>query len=227
LDELEKAQPTILFEFKDCTGRDLIDVTATMDGHPLGQALGGSALRLDPGPHEFVFTETGVEPVTKTFVIEEGEKERRERIVIGAPPPPIATPAPEMTVPPLAEGGAKSGTPTQKLAGLIVGGVGVAGIATGAVFGLLTMSAASQQKSDCASATSCANFAGASSAHSGGETDGTVSTVAFIAGGALLAGGAALFLTAHSHEHPASTMGLVVVPGIAPGGAALWARGEF
>ena len=35
LDELESAQPTILFDVKDATGTDLIDVRVSVDGQPL------------------------------------------------------------------------------------------------------------------------------------------------------------------------------------------------
>ena len=81
--ELRKAQPTIVFDLKDGSGHDLVDVTATMDGVPVAHALDGSPLTPDPGSHVFVFTWAGQPPVTQTFVIREGKKDRHERIVIG------------------------------------------------------------------------------------------------------------------------------------------------
>jgi len=233
-DEIERVQPTIIFDVKDGAGRDLVDVTATVDGQPLARALDGSALHMDPGAHVFVFTEPGQAPVTQTFLLRESEKERKERIVIGAPP--AAAPAPAgatptaPTAPPAAaiEARPGGGMSSQKVASLVIGGVGVAGIAAGAVFGLLTISAANQQKTDCATAATCPNYSQAASAHSGGETDGTLSNVTFIAGGALLAAAAILFLTGPSAADPSSpAVGLVVAPGIAPGGGGLWVRGGF
>jgi hypothetical protein len=56
-------------------------------------------------------------------------------------------------------------------------------------------------------------------------TDGTISAVAFIAGGAMLVGGAALFLTAPQNRAPA--VGLVVSPSAGPEGVGLLVRGEF
>jgi hypothetical protein len=39
LDELDKAQPTIVFEAKDGAGRDLTAVQVTVDGKPLVESL--------------------------------------------------------------------------------------------------------------------------------------------------------------------------------------------
>jgi hypothetical protein len=233
LDELEKAQPTIIFDVKDGSGRDLVDATATVDGQPLAHTLDGSALRMDPGAHVFVFAKVGQPSVTQTFVLKEGEKERRERIVIGAAATTASSEAPTsysatvLTEP--EEASRKTGMSSQRLVSMAVGGVGVAGIATGTVFGILAVSAAHRQKTACASPTICSNFTEATSDHSGGETDATVSNVTFIAGGALLAAGAILFFTApHAPETPPlATSGLLVAPSVAPGGGGVSVQGEF
>jgi hypothetical protein len=229
LDELRKAQPTIVFDVKDGSGRDLIDVTATIDDVPIAHAIDGSPLSPDPGSHVFVFTEAGQPPVTQTFVLREGERDRHERIVIGEPAA-AAKPAPaasdkgtSLSLAPTTP----SGIPTQKVIGLVAGGVGVAGLVAGAVFGAMTMSSASQQKSDCASATNCPNPGQAASDHSRGDTTATLSTVGFIAGGALLAAGAVLYLTAPRSKESSATTALAVVPSVAPGGGGLWLSGGF
>jgi hypothetical protein len=87
LDELESAQPTVLFAAKDGSGHDLGEVTVTEDGHPLAEKLDGTALRVDPGQHEFTFTAKDQPSVSQTFIIREGEKDRRELVQIGAPAP--------------------------------------------------------------------------------------------------------------------------------------------
>jgi hypothetical protein len=227
LDELERAQPAIVFDAKDGSGRDLSVVKVTVDGAPLAEKLDGTALQVDPGQHVFVFTVPDQTPVTQTFVVKEGDKERRERIVIGPSLVPPITPQP-------AEGGtsspaseSSSGMGTQKMLGLVAGGVGLAGIAMGTVFGVLTLSEASQQRTDCASATNCARYSQAASDHSTGVTDRTISTVGFVAGGALLAGGAVLFFTAgHPSEVPAATA-WTIIPGVGPGGGGLLLKGDF
>ncbi len=224
LDDVDKAMPTIVFDLKDGAGHDLIDVTATVDGQPLIHALDGAPLPFDPGDHVFVFTEAGQPPVTQSFVLKEGEKDRRERIVIGAAPAPVASTGPAIpSAPP-----ATSGMPTQKVAALVVGGAGAVGLVVGAIFGGLTLSSASTQKSDCSSPTNCAHYSQAASAHSSGETDATVSNVGFIAGGALLAAGAVLFFTApRSSEQSPAAARLEVIPGVGPGSAGIWAQGAF
>jgi hypothetical protein len=223
LNELEGAQPTIIFDAKDGSGHDLSAVSVTMDGHPFADKLDGKALPVDPGEHEFTFTVAEQPPVTEKIVIKESAKERHESLVIGTPPPPPAV-AVDMAPAPAA---AAEGMGTQKKVGIVLGAVGIAGVAVGGVFGLLTASAISKQKTDCASSANCANHAQAASDHSTWTTDGTVSTVAFIAGGALIASGAVLFFTArHATEEPTAA-GLVVMPSLGPSGGGMLLRGEF
>jgi hypothetical protein len=232
LDELEAIQPTIIFEAKDGAGHDLGAVTVTMDGRPFADKLDGTALDVEPGQHEFTFTVPNQAPVVEKLIIKEADKARHERVVIGAPPPAVvsstsppllASPA----TPPMPVEPASSGMATRKIAGLIVGGVGVAGFAVGSVFAVLTSSAISAQKTDCPGNGVCPNHAQALSDHSTSTTDGTVSTVGFIAGGALVAGGAVLFLTARHSAAPSPTTGLMVVPSVGPGGGGMLLKGEF
>jgi hypothetical protein len=93
--EVAAATPTVVFEAKDASGNDLVAVKVTMDGQVLATKLEGSALSVDPGDHAFTFETEGQPAVQKSFVLREGEKDRRERIVIGNLPKPAApvTPA--------------------------------------------------------------------------------------------------------------------------------------
>jgi hypothetical protein len=217
LDELERLQPTVVLTVRDATGNDITAAKVTVDGAPLAERLDGSELAVDPGEHTFVFEVAGRAPLTKKIVLALGEKARRELIVVGGPPSvgPTGTSGPPTSV----AGGSSmttstsGGLGTQKAVGLIAGGVGVAGVAVGAVFGLMASSAWSQQKSDCPSATNCPNHAQAVNDHSTMSTDGTISTVAFAAGAAFLAGGALLFFTAQSPAE-AGKAALVVAPTI-------------
>jgi hypothetical protein len=232
LDELERAQPTIVFDAKDGDGRDLVAVQVTVDGQPFADKLEGKALRVDPGAHTFVFTAAGQAPVTQSFVIREGEAERHEKIVIGAPAPQSTTaraPASSTTALPAtpSEPPPSSGLGTQRLLGIGVAGVGVVGIGIGSVFGLLASSAWNNAKNACGGDTSqCTDVSSANSYKSTTNTDGTISTVAFIAGGVLVAGGALLFFTAGGHEsgHAASFW---VTPTAAPGQGGAVVRGSF
>jgi hypothetical protein len=236
LDDLDTVQPTIAFEAKDASGADLVAVKVTMDGKLLTDRLDGTALAVDPGPHTFAFETTGPPspspPVTLTLVLTEGEKGRRERVVLGAAEAPVPVPS-RVTAdatPAAAEPEAirTSGRMrTRQIVGGVAGGVGAAGLVVGGVFGALTLSEKSQQEDACRSPCSPASHAQALNDHSAGMTDSTIATVAFIAGGALVLGGAVLFFTARSASEPHASTALTLAPSVGPGGGGMWLRGEF
>jgi hypothetical protein len=233
LDEVERVQPTIVFDVKDASGRDVIAVKVTVDGKPLADRLTGAPLQVDPGEHVFAFEAVGQPPVTQTFLIKESEKDRQERIVMGAGSA-AGSPSSEASGESRSNAGLASNPPesgggmgTMKLLGLASAGVGVAGLAVGSVFGLMTSSEANQQKTDCSAGVGkCPNYSAAQSDHSKAITYGAVSTAAFIAGGALVALGGVLFFTG-GHAEPAATTALVVVPSVGPGGGGVSLKGEF
>jgi hypothetical protein len=250
LDELNRAQPTIVFDLKDDDGNDLVAVKVTVDGAVVTEQLSGRALPLDPGEHKFSFEVAGQAPLTRTLVLKEGEKDRRERIVVvGALAGPSAAgsatadgSAPADTAGPLPGSAAENpsrGPSAMRWAGIAAGTLGVAGLATGAVLGLSANAAYTSQKRDCASAANCPDHARALADHSTLETDATWSTVAFVAGGALLVGGALLYFGGDSHGGAASsasrsppggsgsTATFVVAPGVAPGSAGVLVQGAF
>lgn len=234
LDELETAQPTIAFEVKDASGADVSGVKVSVDGQTLTDKLGGTALAVDGGEHVFTFSAADRPSVTRTFVLTEGEKGRRERIVLGAASAGVA--APTSAIPPAAAGGvspeppsSSNGPRTRKILGLFAGGVGVAGLGVGAVLGVLTVAEKNKQISDCPSATLCNGFGhtAALADHSSALTDSAISTAAFIAGGVLLVGGAVLFFTAGHSSSPATTTGIRLVPSVGPDSANVWLVGAF
>ncbi|MDP9149670.1 MAG: hypothetical protein M3O36_06990 [Myxococcota bacterium] len=229
LDELERAQPTVVFDAKDPSGADLSAVKVTVDGHPFTEKLDGTALPMDPGEHSFTFEVPGQPPVSRRLVVEEGEKGRREHVVIGVPTPAVTPGTPRPLEPPAPEpasGGSNIGRPI----GLIAGGLGIAGIAAGGIFGLMTNSAISQQKQEC-SPDGCtpAGHAQALSDHDLAVKYGLYSNVGFIAGGVLLAGGAALFFLSRPADAGSASpsAGLVVAPSLERSGGSLVVRGSF
>jgi hypothetical protein len=227
LDDLETAQPTIAFEAKNGAGADVVTVKVTVDGNPLADRLDGTPLPVDPGLRVFTFEAAGQPAVTRTLVLTEGVKGRREQVVlgpVGAPIPAPAPPVPGPMEPALASTGGGMGA--QKILGLTAGGVAVAGIAVGSVFGLLALSEKNQQASACSVPCSAARHAQALSDHSSGMTDGTISTVGFIAGGALLVGGAFLFFTARSSSRQSGT-GILFTSSVGPGGGWALLTGAF
>ncbi len=219
MDELERAMPTIVFDAKGEDGRDLVPVRAAVDGRPLSEELDGRALQVDPGEHSFTFASPGKPPVTRRFVLKEGEKERRERIVLGvAPPSAPEAPPTEVQFQP------ESASKAPRLAGIVLGSAGLVGIGMGAVFGVLTIYNWSNSRNECGSPGNCPEHGKALADHDSAVTAAGISTVAFVAGGALLAGGLALWVSGDVAAHAPV---LRVSPSVGPGTAGLAAIGEF
>jgi hypothetical protein len=86
VDEVNRQIPTVIFAAKDPSGADITAVKVKMDDEQLTDRLEGIALSVDPGEHNFVFEAAGQTPVTKTLVIQEAQKDRREMVTFGEPP---------------------------------------------------------------------------------------------------------------------------------------------
>ncbi len=98
----------------------------------------------------------------------------------------------------------------QRMAGLTVGAVGLAAIGVGAYFGLKAGATYDEAKSACGGTTVCADGRGLALRDDAGQ-QAMVSTVAFVGGAALAAGGALLFLTAPKRARP-NEVGIAVSP---------------
>ncbi len=226
--EISAAIPTVVFEIKTSSGNDVIGATVTMDGVVLAERIDGTALSVDPGEHELVFTAPDLAPLKKTFVMREGQKNRRE-IVVLAPSTPSSGPAATPIAPIVRDEAGPSATSSwsaQKTFAVVVGGVGIVGVAAGSFFGLRASSRWSQAKSDCPGA--CAADSPAQGEKNDAHSDATLSTIAFGVGAAALVGATLLWLTAPSAIAPtASTPRVSVVPSVGPGRGDLILRGAF
>jgi hypothetical protein len=197
LGELDAVMPTVLFEVRDEGDRDLSSVKVTMDGQPLLDRLEGTAVRVDTGPHKFQFQADGYRPESRDLVLNEGEKNRRERVVLvaaGVAAAPASAPAAAVA------GGEPSDGHTQRTIGIAVGGAGAVALVVGGIFGIVSKSTYDHALgSECGKAVplpdKVCNGSGVSDVHSA-NTQATVSTVAFIAGALLGGTGAYLYLMA-------------------------------
>jgi hypothetical protein len=230
--------PSIVFVARDIAGNDLTAVAVTMDGQPLADKLDGRAMAIDPGEHTFRFEGAGLQPLEKRLVIYEGDKERREAIEIGvkATPPaapilpggsPVEPAQPPSTATREAARSAvatRSGLRGQKLLALVIGGVGVAGLAGGSVAGSIALSGWSSAQQICRKGQSCSDSS-AQTKRRDALTAATVADVCFVAGGALLAGGFSLFLTARSGSSAYGAW--QVTPAVGSGGTGVLLRGDF
>jgi hypothetical protein len=189
---------------KDSSGNDAPGVKVTIDGQPLEGGVSGAAFEIDPGEHKLSFEGSGVPTTEKAILVREGEKSRRVEVILGAASTSSESPP---------------GAGTRRMIGLAVGGVGVVGLGLGAAFGAVASSKWSSAKTDCGAG--CGPSARAQNEKSSAESAATISTVGFVAGAALVAGGLTLFLTA-----PSST-GLRVVPTVGASGGGLFLHGGF
>lgn len=179
------------------------------DGAVVGAALFGVSVPIDPGRHTVTASAPGRRPwegsvvvlpngATATLTVPELEIDTTP----AAPPPSAPLPADR----------AESTGSTQRVVGLVVGGVGVAGLAIGTVFGLSAKSTHDDAKTHCRTEALC--DAQGLALTDDARASGNVSTVAFVAGGALVVGGVVLFVTAPSGSrsatgrHMASRVGL-------------------
>jgi hypothetical protein len=117
-----------------------------------------------------------------------------------SPVEPAPTPTAATAVPPRPEVDSSSSGGTQRTAAFVAGGVGIAGLAAGAIFGVVALADQGNLRDACGGSVSrCVAPNGAASVtgpQDSARTAATVSTVAFIAGGLALAAGVVLFITA-------------------------------
>jgi hypothetical protein len=221
LEAADKNVPTVVIRAKNIAGADVTDFRLVIDGMPLATNPAGVAIPLDPGSHEFHFQLPDGTGADRTVVVLEGQKNQPLEVVLGKG-------AVERVADAFRPGQSRTTSPW-KVVGVVLGGTGVVSVALGATFGILASSAWSQAKKLCGgNPGACTDTASASSYQSTAETEGWVSTVTFIAGGALIAGGAVLFFTAGSHsETAAPSTGAVLTPTLGPGLAGLSLSGRF
>jgi hypothetical protein len=175
-------------------------LTVTLDGRPLASALVGVELPIDPGEHTLHAVAPGGQPTDLAFSVAERQKQKVELAVANGQRPAAAAPKPRLLAPPLAansDARQAAPSPWHKRAGLIVGGVGVAGVATGIITGLLAGSRYSEAERECADRACVEGGAGWDAVQSF-RMFRTVSTVGYIVGGVGLAVGTTLYLTAPS-----------------------------
>ncbi|MCC6556346.1 MAG: hypothetical protein IT372_25585 [Polyangiaceae bacterium] len=189
-------------------------------------AAGGSGVPIDPGEYTVQAIAPGKKTWSERITVEPGPSTKTLTIPAledaeGAPPPEPA-PKPEPRPEPKPEGSA-SGLRTL---GFIAGGVGLAGLAAGGVFGALTFSKAGEASKACgAGDTACGDER--RQAYDDGQTTALISNIAFGAGAALLAGGVVLILTSGPAEEPEARQGVWISPEAGPAGGGMRLGGRW
>jgi len=178
----------------------------------MGAASLGVRIAVDPGAHTLAVVAPERVPSKQEITLREGET-REIELEPGAPERaqwPTVTESkpqgqPEAPAPPADDGG-------RRTMALVIGGIGVAGLAAGAVTGLMAFSAAGTYKDNCNQTTGACQSATGVDAASSGKTLSTISTVSFLVGAAGVGAGAYLWLTSGSNA-PRAAVGVAPLPG--------------
>ena len=198
------------------------EVSIKRDGVALDPAVLGTAIPVDPGTHEI----SAGAPGKRTWRTQVEVRCDADRVSVSVPilgdePPPEAAAPPQLTAAdaestpvrpaPAEEPGNPGGT--QRALAIVAAALGVAGIATGTVFGLKAASNWSDAKGQCPSERFAFPACPENAVRLSDEASqaGTVSTVSFIVGGAGVAAAAALWLTAPSSP-PETRLSFALAP---------------
>lgn len=223
------------------------------DGVVIGAAAWGTAIPVDPGPHKVTASAPGKRTFETTVTTVEGRTARVSvpRDLPAAPPAPAPAPAPVATgaatvdtTHPVASGAttttlAAPVDPTlsfpppiverpgsaQRTLGWVVTAIGAVGVGVGAGFGLSSLAKRDESRDHC---VGDACDAIGVDLRDDAIRNGNVATIATIAGGAAIAGGLILVLTAPkggaSHERVGK---LRAAPSFGPGGGGFMLQGNF
>jgi len=193
LDEVQSSLPTVVPVAIDAAANDVPGVKVSMDGRVLIERIEGRSIEVDPGPHTFTFEAPDGSKAEKKVIVSEGEKGKRISISIGtARAPSEAGVASDRTGRSTASPG---GASPWKTVGLVTAGLGVVGAGVGGFFGLQAMS--KKNDAHCDANSLCPN-GDAYRTLTDAKNAGNLSTLFFIGGGVLAAGGIAMYALAPS-----------------------------
>jgi hypothetical protein len=135
-------------------------MTIKLDGQALGQAAWSSPLPVDPGPHDIVVSAPG--KLDEQVAMHVGAIADSKTVTIhaleDAPPQPGSVSLPENTP----EAGGSDGSTGKRVAGFVVGGVGLVAVGVGSVFGVEALEKRHDSNASCSGST-CTTAAGVAS----------------------------------------------------------------
>jgi hypothetical protein len=198
---------------------DIGGLAIKMDGEALPRERWGQTIPIDQGQHVFEMSAPERKSRVEKVKVAAGDQPtvRVRPLDLDAPPPPVAAKV------------ETHASPTYRTLALVLGGAGVAGIAVGAVFGVMAIGKHSDVTSRCAGFPTCpeADRAALDDLNTSAQRNGTISTIGFAAGGALLAGGALIFFAAPQVPDRSGTRGARIVPLVGRGAGGLSVEGGF
>lgn len=184
----------------------------TIDRVALPPAAALLPIKVNPGRHQVLVSSDATYDATKDVAVTE-----RQSITVA-----IALKVRPVSERPIATSPSTSGSPLRTV-GMISGGVGVAGLVLGTVFGL---QASSKQDDANCPGNVCKDEASASTLRSANDA-ATISTIAFVAGGVLTVGGVTLWLLGSNSSTKTASVRLGPLVPTSAGPAGLVATGAF
>jgi hypothetical protein len=200
--------------------RSADDLAVLLDGRPVDRAVLGTPTPIDPGRHVIVASARAKKSWTKAIDIgSEGNSVvvtipalDDDRAAVAASVTPSQPPADTRPAP------AATGSDQQRAIGLTIAGVGAAGLAAGSVFGLLATSKWHEARANCPGNV-CTDPHWLD-VRQDANSQADASTIFFAAGGAALATGAVIWLTAPRSpkvpavgQRPAGQRAVFISPG--------------
>ncbi len=218
----------------DAATRGLEGLSVEHGGKQVNPALYGVSSPVDAGTLQVRVTAPGHESWSGVVEVKDGSESRlaipplrkvAEPAAVDPAPAPAAVPAAD-TAPtpapaqPLPSGDSGVGD-GQRMAGVVLGGVGVVGVAVGSVFGITAINKNSDAEKLCPRGDVCDDAEGVTLTDDA-KSAALVSNIAFGVGGAALIAGAVLYLTA-----PSEQVALRVVPSVGKSSGFIQLGGRF
>jgi serine/threonine-protein kinase len=150
---------------------------------------------VDPGTHEIAWTFPDLGAQTETVTARAGET---KLVVVLAPSARKAEPQPPQPASPPSHGDRDQGLGTTRWAAIGVGAAGIVGLGVGTIFGVVALGKRSDLDGLCPAYPHCAESqrTDVQGKYDDAKHAATISTVGFVLGGVLLAGGVVLWLVA-------------------------------
>jgi hypothetical protein len=180
IQKLTPRVPRLVLKVSGAAGASAAGMTLVRDGTTLGPASLDVPLPVDPGAHVATLHLPGHSDTKADVSLREGETKTLE-----------LAPGALVSVPPRSP----ARHDAQKKWGLGIGAAGLGGLLVGGVFGVTSKLTYDRAESECPKGPNQCSSAGASGSSSA-YAQAAASDVAFIAGGALLVAGVALYFTA-------------------------------
>lgn len=192
------------------------------DSVPIGKAQWGLALPVDPGEHALEVSAPGKTTWSEKVQVASNGSSARVAVPALVDAPVAVAPTATPTLAPESNDSRKPEGKSQRTIGLVVAGVGVAAIGVGGIFGLMSMGKGSDANDPARCDANNRCDAEGLELRKDARSLGTLSTVFVVAGAALGAGGAALYLTA-----PKDAPRAAFAPVIFSGGGGFSINGSF